>query len=78
MHVRTFLKHALNASHSKTRPNCVAVARARSGKIAVRDSGKPDGGALSLSPDKWHAFPAKFRAVASDSQGTSAGAPRGG
>ena len=67
MHVRTFLKHAANTSHSNTGANCVEVARTRSGKIAVRDSRNPDGGALSFSPDKWQAFVAKVQAMGSDS-----------
>ena len=67
MHVRTFLKHAANTSHSNTGANCVEVARTRSGMIAVRDSRHPDGGALSFRPDKCQAFVAKVQAMASDS-----------
>jgi len=62
VHVRTFLKHAANTSHSNT-----GVARTLSGKIVVRDSGNPDGGALNFSPDKWQAFVAKVQAMASGS-----------
>ncbi len=68
MHVRTFLKHAANTSHSNTGANCVEVARTRSGKIAVRDSRNPVGGALSFSPlDKWQALVAKVQGMGSDS-----------
>ena len=68
MHVRTFLKHAANTSHSNTGANCVEVARTRSGKIAMRDSRNPDGGALSFSPlDKWQALVAKVQGMGSDS-----------
>ena len=56
MHVRTFLKHAANTSHSNTGANCVEVARTRSGMIAMRDSRNPDGGVLSFSPDEWQTF----------------------
>jgi Domain of unknown function (DUF397) len=45
----------------------VKVARTGSGKIAVRDSRNPDGGALSFSPGKWRAFVAKILAIALDS-----------
>ena len=67
VHVRTFLKHAANTSHSNTGPNYVQVARTRSGIVAVQDSRNPDGGALSFSPDKRQAFAAKVQATASDS-----------
>ena len=56
MHVRTFLKHAANPSHSNTGANCVEVARTRGGMIAMGDSRNPDGGVLSFSPDEWQAF----------------------
>jgi Domain of unknown function (DUF397) len=68
VHVRTFLNHAANTSHSNAGANCMEVARTRSGKIAVRDSRNPDGGALSFSPpDKWQALVAKVQARGSDS-----------
>jgi hypothetical protein len=68
VHVRTFLKHAANTSHSNTGANCVEVARTRSAKIAVRDFRNPEGRALSFGPpDKWQALVAKVQAMGSDS-----------
>ena len=61
------MTHAANTSHSNTGVNCAEVARTRRGKIAVRDSGNPEGGTLSFSPDKRQAFAAKIQAMASDS-----------
>ncbi len=52
------------SSYSNTGANCVEVARTRSGKVAVRDSRNPGGGALSFGPDEWQAFAAKVRAMA--------------
>ncbi len=55
------------SSYSNSGANCVEVARTRSGKVAVRDSKNPDGGALSLSLDEWKTFVAEFQTTASDS-----------
>ena len=51
------------------------VARTRSGKVAVRDSRNPGGGALSFSPDEWQTFVAKVQTMAPDSLGASGGSP---
>jgi hypothetical protein len=66
------------SSYSNTRANCVEVAKTRSGKVAVRDSRDPEGGALSFSPDEWQVFAAKVQTMAADSLGAWADAPRGG
>jgi len=50
------------SSYSNSQANCVEVARTRTGNIAVRDSRKPCGGSLNLSPDQWHIFVAKVQA----------------
>jgi hypothetical protein len=55
------------SSYSNTGANCVEVAQTRSGKVAVRDSKNPDGGALSFSPDEWQAFVTKVHNAASRS-----------
>ena len=55
------------SSYSDSGANCVEVASTRSGKVAVRDSRNPDGGALSFSPDEWQAFAAKVRTTAAQS-----------
>jgi uncharacterized protein DUF397 len=41
---------------------CVEVARNLPGIVAVRDSKKPAGPALTLTPDEWRAFIAGARA----------------
>ncbi len=64
------------SSHSNSGANCVEVAKTRSGKIAVRDSRNPDGGALRFRPDEWQAFMAKVQAMTPYSLGVSAEAPR--
>jgi hypothetical protein len=66
------------SSYSNTGANCVEVAKTRSGKVAVRDSRNPAGGALSFSPDEWQVFAAKVQAMAPDSLGAWAVTPRGG
>jgi hypothetical protein len=53
------------SGYSNTGANCVEVARTRGGKVAVRDSRNPKGGALSFSPDQWQAFAAKVRTMVS-------------
>ena len=53
------------STYSNTGANCVEVAKTRSGKVAVRDSRNPYGGALSFSPDKWQTFIAKVQTTAS-------------
>ncbi|MGO8894240.1 MAG: DUF397 domain-containing protein [Streptosporangiaceae bacterium] len=55
------------SSYSNSQANCVEVAKTRSGKVAVRDSRNPDGGALSFSPDEWQTFVAKVQTTASHS-----------
>ena len=60
------------SSYSNSQANCVEVAKTRSGKVAVRDSRNPKGGALSFSPDEWQVFAAKVQTMASDSLGASA------
>jgi hypothetical protein len=50
------------SSYSNSQANCVEVTRTRTGKVAVRDSRNPDGGALNFSPDQWHTFVAKVQA----------------
>jgi len=55
------------SSYCNTGANCVEVARTRSGKVAVRDSKNPQGGALIFSLDAWKAFVAKVQITASDS-----------
>jgi hypothetical protein len=66
------------SSYSNTGANCVEVARTRSGKVAVRDSRNPAGGALSFSPDEWQVFAAKVQVMAPDSLGAAADVPREG
>ncbi len=66
------------SSYSNTGANCVEVARTRSGKVAVRDSRNPGDGALTFSPDEWQTFVAKVQAIAPQSLGAWAAAPRGG
>ena len=65
-------------SYSNSQANCVEVARTGSGKVAVRDSKDPGGGALRFSPDEWQAFAVRVRTMASHSLGAWAVAPRGG
>ena len=55
------------SSYSNSQANCVEVARTGSGKVAVRDSRNPGGGALSFSPDEWQAFAMKVRTIAAQS-----------
>ena len=55
------------SSYSNTGANCVEVARTRRGRVAVRDSKNPDGGALSFGQDEWKTFVAKMQATAPDS-----------
>ncbi len=66
------------SSCSDSGANCVEVARTGSGKVAVRDSGNPDDGALSFSPSEWQTFVAKVQAMTPHSLGPWAAAPRGG
>jgi uncharacterized protein DUF397 len=51
------------SSYSNSQANCVEVARTRSGKVAVRDSRNPGGGALSFGRDEWQTFAAKVQAA---------------
>jgi len=53
------------SSYSNTGANCVEVATTHSGKIAVRDSKDPEGGALRFSRDEWQAFVAGIRTTVS-------------
>jgi len=55
------------SSYSNSQANCVEVAKTGSGKVAVRDSRNPGGGALSFSRDEWKSFVAKIQTMASDS-----------
>jgi len=55
------------SSYSNSQANCVEVAGTRGGKVAVRDSRNPGGGALSFSPDEWQAFAMKVRTIAAQS-----------
>jgi len=48
------------SSYSNSGANCVEIAKTRSGKIAVRDSKDPEGGALRFSQGDWRAFLAGF------------------
>jgi Domain of unknown function (DUF397) len=66
------------SSYSNSGANCVEVAGTRSGKVAVRDSRNPRGGALSFSPDEWRTFVAKVQVMTPHSLGAWAAAPRGG
>jgi len=55
------------SSYSNTGANCVEIVKTRSGKIAVRDSKDPEGGALRFGQDEWKTFVAEVRATVSDS-----------
>jgi hypothetical protein len=49
------------SSYSNSGANCVEIACTRSGKMAVRDSKNPEGGALTLSRGEWRAFLAQVK-----------------
>jgi hypothetical protein len=51
----------IKSSYSNSGANCVELARARDGAVAVRDSKDPDGGFLSFSPQRWSAFTRQIR-----------------
>ncbi len=51
----------VKSSYSNTGANCVELARARDGAVAVRDSKDPDGGLLAFSPQRWAAFTRQVR-----------------
>ncbi len=55
------------SSYSNSQANCVEVARTGSGKVAVRDSRNPGGGALSFTLDEWKTFVARVHGTASHS-----------
>lgn len=44
------------SSYSGANGNCVEVAHAASGVVAVRDSKNPDGPRLAFTPEQWTAF----------------------
>ena len=44
------------SSHSGQNGNCVEVARNLPRLVAVRDSKKPDGARLVISPETWRVF----------------------
>ncbi|MDT0306908.1 DUF397 domain-containing protein [Streptomyces sp. DSM 44917] len=46
----------ITSSYSGTNGDCVQVAALPTGGRAVRDSKRPGGSALSVSPVGWHAF----------------------
>jgi hypothetical protein len=50
----------LRSSYSTGANNCVETAR-WSGRLAVRDSKRPEGPALLFSPESWAGFTAAFR-----------------
>lgn len=49
------------SSYSNAQSNCVKVAPAGSGSVAVRDSKDRDGGVLVVAPDRWAAFTSTVR-----------------
>ena len=50
------------SSYSSQSGNCVEVARNLPGLVAVRDSEKPDGTKLMVSPEIWRVFIRGLRA----------------
>ncbi|HEY2579263.1 MAG TPA: DUF397 domain-containing protein [Streptosporangiaceae bacterium] len=40
------------SSYSNTQANCVQTAQTHAGKIAIRDSKNPNGGTLTLTPQR--------------------------
>ena len=57
------------SSYSNSQANCVEIARTRNGKVAVRDSRNPAGGALSFSPNEWQTFVTKVQVMIPHSLG---------
>ena len=51
----------IKSSYSNSGANCVELARARDGAVAVRDSKDPEGPKLVFTPDEWRAFAAGVR-----------------
>jgi Domain of unknown function (DUF397) len=52
------------SSHSTQDGNCVEVAVAPPGQIAVRDSKNPQGPPLFLAPQQWQQFTSKLKTAA--------------
>jgi hypothetical protein len=61
--------------HSEPNGECVEVARADDGTMAVRDSKDP-GQLLEMGPQEWHAFVQGIRAGRSSDIGSAGRGPR--
>jgi Domain of unknown function (DUF397) len=66
------------SSYSNSGANCVEIARTRGGKVAVRDSKNPGGGALTFSRSEWRAFLAQIISTPSESRTRAGAHPTGG